>query len=366
MKVIVSGGGTGGHIYPAVSIIEELKSRDKNLELLYIGRENSLESEIIPKLGIDFKGIRVKGLPRKINKNFFIAIKELFIGLKQSKNIIKEFNPDFVIGTGGFVTGPVLYKAFRLKYKIYFHEQNSYPGVTNRILSRYANKYFVTFKESIDFFKNKDRAIITGNPIRNKFKNLNSIKDNVYNEYEFDNNLKTIFSFGGSNGSRILNENILEMINNNKNQNYQLIHITGKNYYDDFIEKLNNKNNPRIKIFPYLDDIQKAYSISDLIITSSGAITLAELSFLGLPSILIPKPYTTENHQEYNAKVYEKNGASKMMLEKEMNSKNLNENILEIINNDEILKLMGENAKKMATPQAAEEIVCKILEDINE
>lgn len=365
MKVIVSGGGTGGHIYPAVSIIEELKSRDKSIDILYIGKEDGLESDIIPKLGIEFKGIRVRGLPRKLNKNFFIAIKELLIGMKQSKRIIKEFEPDFIIGTGGFVTGPVLYKASKLKFRTYFHEQNSYPGITNRILSRYVNKYFVTFKESINYFKNKERAIVTGNPIRNKFKDIESIKEDTYREYNFNKNTRTIFSFGGSNGSIILNKTILEMIKNNyNNEDYQLIHITGRNFYEKFIEELGDLNTETIKIFPYLDDIQKAYSVSDLIITSSGAITLAELAYLGLPSILIPKPYTTENHQEYNAREFEKIGASKMLLEKDLNGKVLNELIMNIVKDEKVLTNMGESAKGMSTPNAAIDIVDRIFEDI--
>ena len=365
MKVIVTGGGTGGHIYPAVSLIEELKNKEDNIEILYIGKKNSLEEKIIKKLGYDFKGIRAEGLPRKNNKKSFIMLKELIAGLKESKRIIKEFNPDFVIGTGGFVTGPVLFMANRQKYNIYFHEQNSYPGITNKILSRFANKYFVTFEESIKYFKNQDRAVVTGNPIRNKFKNIESLKNSTIEEYSLDKEIKTVFSFGGSNGATILNENILELVNNlDFSKEFQIIHVTGMNHFEDFMGKLENKNKNIIKVFPYLDDIQKAYSVADLAITSSGAITLAELAFLGLPSILIPKSYTTENHQVHNAREYEKNNASKVILEKDLDYKKLYKEIVEITGDEELLGVMRKSVKILATPNAAEDIIEHILKDI--
>lgn len=365
MKAIVSGGGTGGHIYPAVSIIEELKDRDKNIEILYIGKINSMESEIIPKMDLNFKGIRVEGLPRKLNKKSLRSLKELIFGLKQSRKLIKEFKPDIVIGTGGFVTGPVLLNASLMKYKTYFHEQNSYPGVTNKILSRFVNKYFVTFEESIKYFKKPQNAIVTGNPIRNRFKNIELIKDKTYSEYGLKKDIKTVFSFGGSNGSVILNKTIKNLLNSSKEHNeFQIIHVTGSDNYEEFISGISKKQLSENKIFPYLKDIQKAYSVADLVITSSGAITLAELAFLGLPSILVPKSYTTENHQVHNAREFEKVGASKVILEKELNEKLLYDSIIEIVSDEEKIEQMQNAAKTLATPNAAKTIVDEIFKDI--
>ena len=367
MKAIISGGGTGGHIYPAVSIIEELEKREKNIEILYIGKQNGLESEIIKNLGINYKGIRIAGIPRKISLKSIKSLRELLFGLWQSRKLIKEFNPDFVIGTGGYVTGPVLFNASKLKYKTYFHEQNSYPGITNKILSRFVDSYFVTYEDSIKYFKNKNNALITGNPIRNKFNNIKDIRDNSIKEFGLDKNIRTIFSFGGSNGSEILNENILEILNsfNKEIFNFQIIHVTGKNHYRKFMDRLKN-HNENIIIFPYLEDIQKAYSVSDLVITSSGAITLSELAFLGLPSILIPKSYTTENHQVHNAITYEKIGASKVILEKDLNPNILNETISDIISNESVLNNMAKNASLASTPNASTEIINKVLKDFYE
>jgi len=353
MKVVISGGGTGGHIYPAVAIIEELKRLDENVEILYIGSKNSMESELIPSLNINFKSIEVMGLPRKINRKFFKSIFVLFKGLSQAKKILKEFKPDVVIGTGGFVTGPVLYKAHKLGIYTIFHEQNSYPGITNRILSRYVDSMAVTFKESINFFKNNEKCVVTGNPIRNRFQNLDR-KDSL-KFFELDENSQNIFSFGGSNGSEELNKAVLGILDKfYENTQISLIHVTGKSNYDKFLEEIKNKN---IKIVPYMIEMDKAYGVSDLVITSSGAITLAEISKIGLASILIPKAYTTENHQEFNARAYKDIGAAELILEKELNSDLLWENIEKIIFDDNKLEQMKENAKKLAMPNAVNDFV---------
>lgn len=359
MKVVISGGGTGGHIYPAVAIIEELKKRDSNIDILYIGSKNSMESELIPSLGINYKSIEVMGLPRKINKKFFKSIFVLLKGLRQAKKILKDFKPDVVIGTGGFVTGPVLYKAHKMGVYTIFHEQNSYPGITNRILSRYVNAMAVTFKESIKFFKNNDKCVVTGNPIRNRFEFLN--REESLKFFEIDENSKNIFSFGGSNGSEELNKAVLGILEKfYKNEKISLIHVTGKLNYDKFLEEVKNKGikiENNVKILPYMTEMDKAYGVSDLVITSSGAITLAEISKIGLASILIPKAYTTENHQEFNARAYKDIGASELILEKELNSDLLWENIEKIIFDNSRLEQMKENAKKLATPNAVKDFV---------
>lgn len=358
MKVIISAGGTGGHIYPAVAIIEELKKRNKDIEILYIGTKKGMESELIPKLGINYKAIDVMGLPRKINKKFFKAIFILLKGLYQAKKIIKEFNPDVVIGTGGFVTGPVLYKAHKLSKYTIFHEQNSYPGITNRILSRYVDDMAVTFKESIKFFKNQEKCIITGNPIRNRFKDLDRKKSLEF--FNLNENSKVVFTFGGSNGSESVNEAVFGMLNEFLKSSISLIHVTGKLNYDEFMKKIEDnkiKLNQNIKILPYMTEMDKAYGAADLIVTSAGAITLAEISNIGKASILIPKSYTTENHQEYNARAYENEGASKVILEKDLNSKILFKAIEDIIFDDKKLKIMSENSKKFAMPKACEDFV---------
>lgn len=365
MKVIISAGGTGGHIYPAVAIIEELKRRDESIEVLYIGSKKGMESELIPSLGIDYKSIEVMGLPRKINAKLFKSIFVLFKGLRQAKKIIKEFKPDVVIGTGGFVTGPVLYKAHKLGIYTVFHEQNSYPGITNRILSKYVDGMGVTFEESKKFFKNNEKCVVTGNPIRNRFKNLDRKKSFEY--FGFDENSKVVFSFGGSNGSEDLNASMLGVIKKlNGNDKISLIHVTGKLHYDSFMESLKDvKLEKNIKILPYLTEMDMAYGASDLVITSSGAITLAEISMIKLASILVPKSYVTENHQEFNARAYEKAGASSIILEKDLNSDLLYDNIIGIIFDDKKLNEMKENSASLSTPNAVEDLVSIFYDKFN-
>lgn len=359
MRVVISGGGTGGHIYPAVAIIEELKKRDNNVEILYIGSKNSMESELIPNLNIDYKSIEVMGLPRKINKKFFKSIFVLLKGLRESKKILKEFKPDVVIGTGGFVTGPVLYKAHKLGIYTIFHEQNSYPGITNRILSRYVDAMAVTFENSIKFFKNNEKCVVTGNPIRNRFSDLDRTNSLEFFDLPLSN--KVVFSFGGSNGSEEVNKAMFDILKSKKvPKDISVIHVTGKLHFEKFIFDLKEQKveiGENVKILPYITEMDKAYGASDLVITSSGAITLAEISKIGLASILIPKAYTTENHQEYNARAYEKIGASELILEKDLNSDLLWTKIENIVYNDEKLKSMKENSKKFAMPNAVEDFV---------
>lgn len=360
MKIVVTGGGTGGHIYPAIAIIEEFINLHPDTEVLYIGRKDSLESVLVPNSGYKFEGITASPLSRKFGKKLFKTFFDTMKGIGESKKLIREFDPDYVIGTGGFVTGPVLYAAYKTGKEIFFHEQNSYPGVTNKILSRYAKKYFVTFEESLKYFKNIDRGIVTGNPIRNKFKNIKNIREQAEFKMGFKNNNSNILVFGGSNGSGKLNKIFKKMINEEiTSTDFNLFFVTGKNNYQSFVKDM--KVLPNVKVFPYLDNIQEVYAISDLVITSSGAITLAELAYLGMPSILVPKSYTTENHQVFNALEFKKGGAALMVEEKELEAKSFKKTIIDLLSDKKHLKDMGENAKKFATPKAGNKIVEEIL-----
>lgn len=364
MKYIISGGGTGGHIYPALAIAKEIKSSDKEAEILYIGTKNSLEAELVPKEGIDFRSIRVNWLPRKINKNLFIALKELLIGLKQSQDIINEFKPDIVIGTGGYVCGPIVYKAAKNKVPTLIHEQNAFPGITNKILSRYADRVASTFDEASKYFKYPERVINTGNPIRSEI--LDRDKASSYRLLEIDKNKPLILSFGGSGGQKKLNNAILDILIKKKwNKDFQLIHITGKRLFDSFIKELDDNNlllNKDIRILPYLYEMPDALNIASLLISSSGAISLAETSAIGLPSILIPKSYTAENHQEYNARAFEKAGASIVILEQDLSGDLLMNTIGDLMDNKMKLRNMSINSKKLGNRNATKEITNLVFE----
>jgi len=349
LNFLITGGGTGGHIYPALAIASEIKRSYKNANILYVGTKNGLESELVPKEGFEFKTIRVKGLPRKINKNSLIAIRELFVGLKQSKQIIKDFKPDIVIGTGGYVSAPIVYIAAKNKIPAIIHEQNAFPGITNKILSRYVDKVLVTFDEAGKYFKHPDRVVKVGNPIRKEMLGVN--KNDAYRKLGIDKNIPFVLSFGGSGGQKKLNNSIFDIIKNNEhNDNFQLLHVTGTRYYDDFMNNLKRENvklNDKYRILPYFYDMPEALNIADIVITSSGAITLAEISAIGVPSILIPKAYTAENHQEYNARVFEEQGASVLILEKDLNGDHLESTLKSLLNDREKLREMSKNSKKL-------------------
>lgn len=352
MKVIVSGGGTGGHIYPAIAICQKLEERYKDLEILYIGTNTGPEKNIVEKYGYKFQAIDAMGLPRKISKKLFKSFATNLKGLKEANKIIKEFEPDIVIGTGGYVCGPILYQASKKKIPTLIHESNSYPGVTTKLLAKKVSYVLISYAQAMSHLKDKSNVIVTGNPVRTNFKQTYTKED--LEKLGINKDIPVVFSFGGSNGSYWMNQAVSNMAKYLDGKFY-LLHQTGKRYYDDFLD--NTKRNDYLKVFPYIDNIDLFYAVSDLVIASSGAMTLSELSSQKKASILIPKGYTTENHQQYNAQTYVDNKASLMILEKDLNENVLYDKILDIIKDEENIKLMGENAYKLSNPNAADQIV---------
>lgn len=360
MRVIVSGGGTGGHIYPAIAMCQKLEKEIEDIEILYVGIKGKPEERIVKKYGYQFRPIEAMGLPRKISKRLFKSLITNYKGFKEAKKIIKEFKPDLVIGTGGYVCAPVLYQASRKNIKTLIHESNSFPGITTRFLSNKVDLVCISFEEAKKHLKNKKNVYITGNPVRSNFNTDYTEKD--LEKLGIKKDRPVVFSFGGSNGSKALNKAIKEM-SEMMDGKFYLLHQTGSVYYDDFVE--NTKENEYIKVFSYIDNIDLFYGVSDLVISSSGAMSLSEISSLKKASILIPKAYTTENHQEYNARTYLDKGASSMILEKDLNGKVLYENIIQIIDNKEKLDDMGKMASSLQNPNASNDIydlIIKLME----
>lgn len=359
MKFLITGGGTGGHIYPALAIANEIKDRHSDANILYVGTAHGLESELVPKEGYNFKTIRVKGFSRKLSKETFSTIKELFLGLKDSRKIINEFKPDVVIGTGGYVCGPVVYTASRKGIPTLIHEQNAFPGITNKILSRYVDKVAVSFEEANKYFKYPEKIIMTGNPVRKSLVNVDTKK--AYKMLNIDSEIPFVLSFGGSGGQRSLNDSMAYVIRENANNpNIQILHVTGNRFYDSFIENLKKDNikcGRNIQIVPYFYKMPEGLNIADLVVTSAGAITLSEITVIGIPSIIIPKAYTAENHQVYNAKVIEEKGAGIMIEEGDLNGELLNRKIQELLNDRKKIKEMAIKSKKIGRITAVSEIV---------
>lgn len=354
MKYILSGGGTGGHIYPALAIGEEIKKQDKEAKILYVGKKNSLEEELAKKYGFDFQGIDVSGLPRKkINKDTVITFFNLMKGLKECTKILDNFKPDIVIGTGGYVCAPIVFKAQQKKIKTAIQEQNAYPGKTNKILAKKADYVFINFMEAKKYLNN-DNIIFTGNPIREVFSHLDRQKSRDALNIKIDE--KFVFSFGGSGGQESTNDAILEILNKNEKLPFKLTHVTGRDHYDYFMGKLGEVPE-NVEILDYTHKVYDYLSSADLVIASSSAMTLAEISAIGIASILIPKAYTAGNHQYYNAMSYSNMGASSVIEEENLNGDTLLDGIEKILNKDEDRKLMADNSKKLASPDAVSKIV---------
>lgn len=366
MKVIISGGGTGGHIYPAVTIAQKILQLQPDAEILFVGTQEGLESSIVPKLGYEIKYLKVEGFTRQIGikllKNIFTAIKSCF----QAYNYIKKFRPDLVIGTGGYVCGPVVLIASLCGVKTCIQEQNAVAGITNKILSKFVDKVFLGYSEAAFNLGNAQKNIFTGNPIRASILKVN--KADAYKFFNFSSERKTLLISGGSRGAKSINSAMLDVYKNiDKVKDLQIIHVTGTLDYESVMESIANLNLPKqqIKILPYLHEMDMALNIADLAISRAGAIAIAELTALGVASILIPYPYATANHQVLNAEAVVKAGAGVMILDADLEKGLLLDKIIELINNEKKLLNLAMKAKKLGNPNAAEEIALAALRIAN-
>lgn len=367
MKVLVTGGGTGGHIYPAIAIANKLKEEIKNIDILFVGTKKGLESKIVPNSGFKFKTITVSGFKRRISMDTMKSTKNLFLGLKDAYKVIQSFQPDLIIGTGGFVCGPVVFIGALLKIKTVIHEQNVIPGVTNRILSKFTDKVLISFEESRQYFKNNDKIEITGNPVRRDFIDVDREKSRK--DLGVDDDRIIVMVFGGSRGAERINESMVDvLIHFNHKKNIHIIHVTGETHYEKVINVFRKRNiqlAENIVIKDYINDMPKLMGACDLVICRSGAITLAEVTTMGLPAILIPSPYVTNNHQEYNARVLEKNGAAILLTEKELNGNNIVTLINSLIKDRKALKHMGLKSRKISKPNSTDIIYNSIIGLLN-
>ena len=343
MKVIMTGGGTGGHIYPAIAIADKIRRKHPEAEFLFIGTERGMEKVLVPKNGYDIRFITVSGFNRKkLWKNVKTAM-DLLKGNRQANKIIKEFKPDLVIGTGGYVCGPVVRAAYKKGIKTCIHEQNAFPGVTNKLLEKYVDKVFISFPESKEYFKDQSKLVVTGNPIRKSFLlcGMNHCREKMgIRPSEF-----VILCFGGSLGAGKINSTMVRVIETvNEMTDTRLFFITGRNYYVKVIESLKEKEinlNDNINILEYADNMHEYLSAADLVISRAGALTISEITACGKASILIPSPNVTGNHQYFNARVIADKGGAIIMEEKDLSDEKLLGTILRLKNNKEALNGMS-------------------------
>ncbi len=366
MRIIVSGGGTGGHIYPALALIETLQKKQPNSVILYIGSYRGLESSIIPKYGLPFKQLSIQGFSRKISLNNIRTLFMFLNSFRKSKKILLNFAPDIVLGTGGYVSGAVLLAAQYLKIPTVINEQNTIPGITNKFLAKKANKIAISFPDAKKYFSKK-KVVLTGNPRGQQV--LSHTKFNL-EKLGLKSNLLTILIFGGSGGALKINQSAIGFLKRlSKYSNLQGIFVTGKKYYSSVIKEIKKQDynfSSRIKIFSYLNNMDKILPKISLLISRSGATTLAEITSLGIPSILIPSPNVTANHQEKNARQLESVGASKVILENSLTSSNLFNEMIKIVKNPSNLKIMGNSAKRLGRPDAANRLYHLLIKVIDQ
>jgi len=358
MKYVISAGGSGGHIYPALAIINKIKEKDKKAKFLYIGTTNRMEKDIIPNLGIDYVGIKIHGLsknPIKLTK----VLLETKKAISECKKILRKFEPDIVIGAGGYVTYPVLYSAHKLHIKTLLHEQNAMVGKANLLLQSYTDTICVSFPSTIDHFKKAKRVVYTGNPRSEEVLNM---KKADKKKYGLSDNKKIVVVTTGSLGASTVNEKIKEFLLSNT-LDYEVVLITGKANYDE-IKKMEYKS--YVKILPYVENLPELFKIADLVISRAGATTIAEITALGTPAILIPSPYVANNHQYQNAKDLEDKNACILIEEKDLTSKCLKEAVDSVLKDSKKQKTLQTNIKKFGITNSATKIYEEIKKLIDE
>ena len=351
MKILVAAGGTGGHIYPALALIEKFKSKDKKTQVIYVGTKNRMEKDIVPKLGIEYRAIEIYGLTKNVLndvKNVYLILKDI----NEMKQLIKEFKPDVVLGIGGYVTYPVIVAAHQLHVPIFIHEQNAIPGKVNRLTEKYADLIGLSVEESKKYFKNKN-TFYSGNPTGSRALTIPKVKKR---DIGFDEKKKLIVVVAGSLGSSTLSEKLKEYLKLVKNKDYQVLYITGRGIYENFANETYSKN---VKIVPFFDNLPGILKSADLVVSRAGASTIAEITTLKVPAIFIPSPYVANNHQYYNAKAMKDKNCAEMLSEENLDVINLSNTIDMMLDNKDVYI---DNLKKMDVVDSGELIYNKIKE----
>lgn len=356
MKIIISAGGTGGHIYPALAIIDKFKEKEKNLEVLYIGTHNRMEKDIVPARGIKYEALEIYGFSKTNMKRNF---KNLFLisnAYKKCLSIMRDFKPDIVIGVGGYVTYPVIKAAKKRGIKTFIHEQNSIPGKSNIALSKKVDLIGVSFERSAKYFKTNNIKF-TGNPCGEAAKKAEII---TKKSLGLDEKKKLVLVVAGSLGSATLNTAFKDFLKKVEKEEYQVLYITGNSHYEDFVK--GEKYPKNVKVLPYLDNLAGLMKNTDLMVTRAGASTMSEILSLGIPSIFIPSPYVANNHQYYNALEIKNKNAAMMIEEKNLNSDILLKEINSLLNDSKKYSEIKNNIKKLGMDNSSEIIYNHIKE----
>ena len=345
-RFLFSGGGTGGHLFPAIAVAEEIKRLVPEAEILFVGTKSKIEGKVVPQLGYKFKSIWIKGFARRISFENILFPLKVVVSIVQSIFINLIFKPKVAIGSGGYVSGPAIFGSYVAGAKIILLEQNSYPGITTRLLEKYAKEIHISFGDSEKYFKNTDKLFLTGNPVRTNLSS--SKKEEALKEFGLSPDYKTLLVLGGSLGAGSINNAVAELIEKFEEKKMQVIWQTGNIYFD----KYKNVSSKFVKVLPFINKMNLAYSACDLLLARAGATTIAELLVLGIPSVLVPSPNVAENHQYFNAKSLSEKSAAILIEDKKL-KKELSEKIFSLAFDEEKLSELKKNALSLAKPDAA-------------
>jgi UDP-N-acetylglucosamine--N-acetylmuramyl-(pentapeptide) pyrophosphoryl-undecaprenol N-acetylglucosamine transferase len=358
LKVIISGGGTGGHIFPAIAIANALKAKYHQVDILFVGALGKMEMEKVPAAGYKIEGLNITGIQRSFSLSNLAFPFRLLQSVNRSRKIIKSFKPDVVVGVGGFASGPLLYAASQLNIPALIQEQNSYPGITNKLLAKRVQTICVAYENMARFFP-KEKLKLTGNPVRNDILNLSGKRERALEYFNLKEGYKTVFVTGGSLGSRTINESILKNINAFAENNIQLIWQTGKSFITTAQEAVKKYNDKGIYAFDFISKMDYAYAIADLVISRAGASSVSELSLVNKAAILIPYPLAAEDHQTKNAMALVNYNAAVLIKDEEAREK-LGEVVMDLIQHDEKRFKLEHNITKLAIKDSAEVIAAEV------
>lgn len=361
LRVIISGGGTGGHIFPAIAIANEIKNRFSNAEILFVGANGRMEMEKVPQAGYSIKGLNIAGFQRtSLLKNISLPFK-IIQSVWNAKKIIDDFKPSVAVGVGGYASAPLLFAASFLGVPTVIQEQNSFAGITNKILARWAKKICVAYDGMEKVFP-AHKIVKTGNPVRAGIAQANFQKEKAFEFFKLDKNKAVILIIGGSLGARTINQSVEATIEKIAESNIQLLWQTGKFYYEDY-KYLGEKNNA-VKVLQFIDNMDAAYSAADVIISRAGAISISELQIIGKPVILVPSPNVSEDHQTHNAMALVDNNAAIMIKDSEAKF-NLLPTAIDLLKDESAKRQLSGNIRQMAITNAAERIVNEIIMSVD-
>ena len=371
MKVIIAAAGTAGHINPGIAIANKIKQEEKDSQIIFLGTTRGLENDLVPKAGYELKTIDAYGLSKEISISNLKKMLKTIKGVGEAKKLIKEFKPDIVIGAGGYICGAATLAANKYKVPVILHESNAFPGKAVKMLAKKVDKILISFKDAKARIPNANKVIYTGTPVKitKKEYGINE-KNQIINKNGLSELKPIILIFGGSQGAQKINEAVIGILSEKLNKNYQIIWATGPKQYEIIKSKLTEKglNIEKLenaKIVPYIYNMEEIMNIADIIVARSGAMTISEISNVGKPSILIPLPNVSQDHQLYNAKVLENVGAAQIILNDELTKNNLNDSINSIVTDPNKMKNMGENALKEAAYDVQDKIFKEIKETLN-